>query len=219
MDNRLRALIAISATVFIGGGVIMLGTPDKPGVTWAKLLDAGLADQCEVKQASCPALFTESGLGWAKDAGLLPSTHVGRYAQVRTLMAKCSVSDAGAGLVVIPDLPTDDAGVAVMRLFAPSFCAKSDCGECSADPYPLGFVADEMPCAWRPVGVDAGSCVLLDGGNPGSENTKPATQLVGPGCVRKVCVELPGLSSDPQGRTSFMGLRVTVPVTLDGGVQ
>lgn len=192
----------------IGGIAYRLATPGD-GVTLAELRDAGIADYCAPMVAVCPFVMTDDGLGFARDAGLIDGGHFGRYLQTVTPVFSCvapvtpkSVEharavDGGIAFVVFPAMPKAAAKKAFE--FDMSACRLVPCaqfaGVCGKAAKSIPFEVLPLPCKWK--ALDAGACTFTDGGDPGIENTYPAASLTGPGCVRKACVEIAGMSSDP----------------------
>lgn len=210
--KKLLGLLVVGGVVTIGGVAYRLVTPDV-GVTLAMLRDAGIADLCNPALAVCSVVMSEDGLAFAKAQGIVDGGHASRYVQTVTPIFSCVTPDTvadriadqvgakpvdgGIAFLVFPGLPK----VAQRKAFELN---AEDCKVVPCSTYPnlcgkaskaVPFEVLPLPCAWR--AFDAGVCLFVDGGDPGTENTYPASSLVGPGCVRKACTEIAGVSSDP----------------------
>lgn len=206
--KKLLGLLVIGGSLTVGGVLYRLAAPDV-GVTLAELRDAGIADYCDPVLAVCPFVLTDEGRGLALDAGLIDGGHFGRYLQTVTPVFSCvaqvalkgieqaRIVDGGFAFLVFPQLPK----VATRKAFDfdASACTVVPCaqfpGICGKAAKATPFEVLPLPCKWK--AYDAGACTFTDGGDPGVENTYPAAQLVGPGCVRKACLEIAGIPSDP----------------------
>lgn len=210
--KKLLGLLVVGGVVTIGGVAYRLVTPDD-GVTLAMLRDAGIANLCDPALAVCSVVMTEEGLTFAKAQGIVDGGHASRYVQTVTPIFSCVTptaaadriadsvgakpADGGVAFLVFPELPK----VARRKAFALDVeaCKVVPCatypGLCGKGAKAVPFEVLPLPCAWR--AFDAGVCLFVDGGDPGTENTYPAEKLTGPGCRRKACTEIAGVSSDP----------------------
>ncbi len=200
MTPAQERLIVLGAAVTIGGSLFVLFRP-RAGVTRDQLVSAGFTSQaCAPVVVECEG-YLEDECRVRPDGGMRP-----RYATAKLQAIRCDLDDAGTPLLWIrsPRLsqvrdcfhPIGD--VSRSCAVVDPACADADLWGVDMDGEPASKPAQER-CACHQ--MDAGNCranIALDGGlavvPPGVTVSAP---FVGPGCVRKTCVELFGESSMP----------------------
>lgn len=201
MTSAQKAGLAAIAAVVAAGGVALVSSQLKTSSQNLKVTMAGYGD-CEVAVLSCP-LRVRKECREKKDGGLRPS-----YFRARVRGLSC-VNDAGIVSTLLPPRLTRDGGLIAECTDPVGECeAAASCGE---DGDGGALCDDDGTSEDRPVKVelqrcgcynpDAGPCrrPSTDGG-PAEYAPMGATiqmpPYVGPGCVRKACVEMPESSQD-----------------------
>lgn len=187
MTQTLRNML-VATSVVIGGFAVYLAAP-------ASFPDAvktqALAEGFVARAAEAEFEVTPAGIAWLADAGLAAP----RYVRLQFAVAIGAGKESDGGdVAILPDLPFAFIHRVQDSAITTTACAARP-GVCPLYGADRPFKVVAHSCAWRPAG--GSNCALVDGGNPGDQNTMLPGQWVGAGCRPKSCVEIAGDSSDP----------------------